>query len=130
MAIWTAVRLPNTRIRVVEDLLARVGRISSASAIDITSHITIGVSDIVLVSGVELVVCEALEGLAPENNTLLEREPYSLQEQCVLKSTKMFQMVVLAQGHMQAPHAKREMLGKRVDSVRSNRSTVHKSLAF
>lgn len=97
VAVRTAMRLTNARVGIAEDFLARIRRISSALAVDIATHITVSVPDIVLVSGIELVVCEALEGLSPENNTFLEREPNSLQEQCILKSAEMLQMVVLAE---------------------------------
>lgn len=68
----------NARVGIIEDLLARVGRVSSAPAVDITTHITISMSDVVLVSGIELVVCEALERLSPENDAFFERESNSL----------------------------------------------------
>ena len=96
VAVRTAVRLTNARVGITEDLLARIRRISSAPADDIATHITVSVSDIVLVSGIELVIREAFEGLSPEDDTFLEREPNSFQKQCILKSAKMLQVVVLA----------------------------------
>lgn len=96
VAIWTTMRLANARVGVIEDLLARVGRIPPAPAVGVTTHITVSVSDIVFVSRIELVICEAFERLPPENDTLLEREPNSLQEKCILESAEMLQMVVLA----------------------------------
>lgn len=97
VTVRATVCLTSARIGVAEDLLARVRGVSTASAVDITANITISVPDVVLVSGVELVVCEALEGLALENDTFLKRQSNTLQEQRILKSTKMLQMVVLAQ---------------------------------
>ena len=74
-------------------------------------------TNIIFVLGVELVVCLALEGLAPEENTLFHGETNTLEEQGVLKSTKVLQMVVLAEVHMQATHAKREVLRELVNGA-------------
>lgn len=96
MAIWTSVCLPDTGVGIAQDFLTRVWRISPTTAIHITANITIGVSDVVLVPGIELVIREAFEGLAPEENTFLKRQSDPLQEESILKSAEMFQMVVLA----------------------------------
>jgi len=89
VTVWATVRLASARVGVAEYLLARVGRVSTTSAVDVATNITISVPDVVFVSGVELVVCEALERLAPEKNTFLERQSNTLQKQSILKSTKM-----------------------------------------
>lgn len=65
--------LANSGVGVVENLLARVRRVSPTSSIHITTDVTIGVADIVLVPRIKLVVCKAFEGLSPENDTLFER---------------------------------------------------------
>lgn len=96
VTVRAAVRLTNARVGITEDFLARIRRISAALAVDIASHITVGVSDIVLVSGVELIIRKALEGLSPEDDAFLERKPNSLEKQRILESTEMLQVVVLA----------------------------------
>lgn len=42
----------------------------------------------------------------------------------------MFQMVVLAQRHMETPHAKGEMLGDVVNGACSNWGTINESFTF
>lgn len=72
VSVWTAMGLANTGSRLAQDLLTRIGRIPSASAVGISTHITVSVADIVLVSGVELIVRKALERLTPEDDTLFQ----------------------------------------------------------
>lgn len=84
MAIGTAVSLANAGIRIAEDLLARVGSIALSATIHIPTDLAIGVTDIVLVLGVELVIGLALERLTPEQNTLLQGQANTLQEERIL----------------------------------------------
>lgn len=130
MSIWAAMGLTGTRIGIPEDLLARVGRISSSSAVDVAADISVSMADIVLVSRIELVVCKALEGLAPEDDTLLERQSDPLEEERVLKTAVMLEMVVLAQRHVQTAHAEWKMLGQLVDIIGCDRSAVDNALAL
>jgi hypothetical protein len=70
MAIRAAMCLPGPRAGVVQDPLARVGRIASTSSVSVTTHVTIGVADIVFVFRVELVISVSSEPLAPEDETV------------------------------------------------------------
>lgn len=88
--------LSDSRIRVTQDLLAGVRRVSPASAVLITAHIAVSVADIVLVPRVEFVVSEPFEALAPENNALFQRQPNSFEEEGILQSSVVLQVVVLA----------------------------------
>ena len=90
--------------------MTRVREVSTTTAIDNTAHITISVADVVLVSGVELVIRKPLERLTPKENALLEGETDAFQEERILESTKVFQVVVLSQVHMQTAHTEGEMV--------------------
>ena len=84
MAIRASMRLANTRVVIAQDLLARVWGIATATTVYITTNITIGMANVVLVLGVEFVVRLAFEGLPPEDDTLLQRETDALQEERIL----------------------------------------------
>lgn len=96
MAVWASMGLANADVIVTQDFLARVGWISAAPAINISTNITIRVANVVLVLGVEFIIRLALEGLAPKEDTLLQRQTNTLQEEGVLKSPEVLQVIVLA----------------------------------
>lgn len=130
MTVRAAMSLADSGVRIIQNLLARVRRVATTSPIDITTDITVRVSDVVLVPRVELVICEALEGLAPEENTFLERQTDSFEKECVLETSVVFQVIVLAQGHVQAAHAQWEVLRKGVDAASGDRLTVNETLTL
>jgi hypothetical protein len=70
MTIRTSVSLARTGRMLSEDLLATERAVSSTTAVGISTDITIGVSDIVLVLLVEGVVCHSVEALSPEHQAL------------------------------------------------------------
>jgi len=88
-----------------QNALAGKGRVSSTSAIGIASNISVRVTNIVLVFGVELIVGKALERLTPEKDTLIQAEANALEEQSILKTAKMFQVVILAKCCVKTTHA-------------------------
>lgn len=92
--------LANSGVGVVEDLLARVRRVSPTSSVHVTADVTVSVADIVFVPRIKLVIREAFERLSPENDTLFKRKANSFQEERILKSTEVLQVVVLAQRHV------------------------------
>lgn len=80
VTIWTTVSLANTGTSVTEDFLAGVRRISSTSTVGVATNITVGMADVVLVSRVEFVVGKTSEGLAPEDDTVFQRQTDTLQK--------------------------------------------------
>lgn len=68
--IRTAMALTAPRWMLGEDLLTRVGRISSSTPCGITTDVTIGMSNVVPVFFVERVVCDELESLPPEDEAI------------------------------------------------------------
>jgi len=80
VAVRTPVGLTNAGVAIAQDLLARVGSVSSTTTVHITTHVTVGMADVIFVLGVEFVVGFTLEGLAPEEDTLLQRETDTFQK--------------------------------------------------
>ena len=76
-------------------------------------------TDVVAVLLVELVVTYAsAEALAPEHERLVDAQPNALEEQAVLQTAKVLQVVVRLQVIVQITHAHWEMeLGEHVDHV-------------
>lgn len=110
VAIGATVSLTRSRSIVVEDLLARVRRITPISTVRITTDITVGVANIVSVPGVEFTLGESSESLTPEHNALVEGETDTLQEKGILKTAKMLQVTVFPECHVQISHTQREVL--------------------
>ena len=79
-----------------QDFLAGKGRVSSSSASCVTTNVAIGMPDIVPVFLIEGVIRNKLEGLTPENKTVLQCQPNTFEEQGVLQSPEMLEMAVLA----------------------------------
>lgn len=67
-----------------EDLLTAERAVTAASPVGVTANLTIGVSGVVAVLLVEGIVGNLVEALSPEYETLLQIEPYTFQEKCVL----------------------------------------------
>jgi len=110
VAIGATVSLARARGSVAEDLLARVRCITSTSTVGVTTNITVGMANIIFVPGVEFVVGKSPKSLTPEDNAVFKRETNTLQEKGILKTTKMFQMGVFAECHVQTSHTEREVL--------------------
>ena len=73
-----------------ENLLTRVRRVSTASPIVSATDVSVGVTDVVSIFFVESIVGDELERLPPENETILERQADTLQEQCILQTAEVF----------------------------------------
>ena len=115
MAVRTAMALSASWRVFAQDLLARKGRISAASAICIAADVTVGMTDVVPVFLVEGIIRDQTEGVSPKRNAVLHRQAYAFEEERVLQPAKMFQMTVFSQRKVQIPHAQREMLGKSIN---------------
>lgn len=128
VTIGASVTFTRTRWMFRQNLLARVRRVASAAPDGISPHITIYMAHIVSILLVESIIGDQLEGLSPEDKTILQRKPNTLEKEGVLQSTKMLQVTVLAESQMQVPHAQREVLGQSIDGGRvylsSGKSTV------
>lgn len=79
-AIRTAMCLAWPGERLCQQLLARVGGISPASAIAVSADITICVTNVVPVFFGELVVCHELEAPSPEYYALFQTQADAFQE--------------------------------------------------
>lgn len=100
MSVWTSMRFSTARRMLGQYLLARKWRITFPSSYSISPDITVRVSDVISVLLIECVVCNELERLTPEDETFLQGQSNTLEKECVLKPSEVFQMVVLTQGHV------------------------------
>ena len=91
-AVWAAVRLTGAWEGLGEDLLARVGRVATASAVRVAAYVAVGVANVVAVFFLEFFVRHELEGAPPEDDTFVEAEADSLQEESVLQTTVVLKM--------------------------------------
>ena len=71
--------------------------------------------DIVPILFIECVVRNKLESLPPKDKTVLQSQSNPLEEECILQTTEVFQMTVLAQCHVKVAHAERKMQRQRID---------------
>lgn len=67
-------------------------------------------SDVIPVLFVECVVGDKLEGLAPEDQTILHGQAKSFEKQGVLEATEVFEMFVLSQIYVKVTHTEGKML--------------------
>ncbi len=93
-----------------QDTLTGKWGVSSPPPDAVTTDIPIRIPDVIPIFFVERVVRDELEGLPPKDETILQGQPYSFEEERVLQAAKMFQMAVLAQCHVEIAHAKGKML--------------------
>jgi hypothetical protein len=115
MSVRTSMRLTCAWRMFCQDLLTRVGRITSSSTVCVSSNISVGVPHVVAIFFVEGIIGDQLETLTPENQTILQRQANALQKERVLKTAVMFEVTVLTESVVKVSHAERKMLGKVVD---------------
>lgn len=94
MTVWAPVGLAGAGRVLREDLLAAKGRIARAPAVGVAADVAVNVPDVVPVFLVEGVVRDLVEGRAPEQQTLLQREAHTLEEERVLQPPKVFEVRV------------------------------------
>ena len=86
--------LPCTRKCFCEKLLARVWCVATSSPVGISAYIAVRVSDIVFVFLVELLVRHLAKALPPECNTFVQGEPNAFEEESILQTSVMLEMVL------------------------------------
>ena len=96
MPVRTPMSLAHRRSGFTQDLLTAVGTGSAIATVAVTANIAVGMAHVVLVPRVEFLFGESREGLSPKDDAVVQRQTDPLQEQRVLKATKMLQMVIPA----------------------------------
>ena len=115
MAVRAPVALAASGRVLGQDFLARKRGAAAAAPDCVAAHVAVSVAHVIPIFLVERVIRDQLEALPPEQKTVLHGEPDPLQEERVLQAAEMFQVAVLAERHVQVPHAKREMRGEAVN---------------
>lgn len=126
-AVGAAVRLARSWQRFRRQLLTRVRRVALATPVGVASYIAVGVANVVAVLLVELLVGDELEAAPPEYETFFQVEADAFEEECVLQTSKMFEVRVLPQRAVKVLHTKGEMLTQGVDRGSSGRGETIKS---
>lgn len=111
MSVRAAMRLTRSGWMFSKDLLTAKGTVSSSSAIRITTHVTIDVTNIVPILLVERVVGDLVEAAPPEHETLLEVETQTFEEEGVLQAAVVLEVGVATERSVQMGHACGEVLG-------------------
>lgn len=102
--------LSRTRRMLGENLLTAHWAVATAATIRVTSNITVRVADVVLVLLVELVVVDLVEAPPPEEQTLLQIETNTLEEEGVLEASVVLEVRVATETAVKVGHTRREVL--------------------
>ena len=73
-------------------------------------------ADVVAVFFVESVVGVVFEAFAPEEYAIFQSQTDPFQEKCILQTSEVFKVRVLAEGEVQVSHAEWEVGGEVVDA--------------
>ena len=84
MTIWATMTFATAGRVLGQDFLAGIRRVTSSATVGVTTHVAIGMTDIITIFLVEGVVRYQSKGLPPKDQAVFHREPKTFKEKCVL----------------------------------------------
>ena len=88
-----------------QDLLTRVRRVATTTAVGVSSNIAINMAHVIPVLLIEGIVCDLIEGLTPEHQAIFQVKTDTLQEEGILQSSEMLKMAILSESSVKMLHA-------------------------
>ena len=83
-----------------EDFLAGERGVASSTAVGVATDVAVSVTDVVSVILLKGIVGHITEALAPKNEAFIHGEADAFEEESILETSVMFQMVIFTKCHM------------------------------
>lgn len=125
MPVWTSVRFPRSRGVLRKDLLAGERTIAPSPPIPITPYISVRMPDIIPILFIKRIIRHCTKPTAPVLQRVRQRQTQTLEEERILQTRVVLEVVCRRQCGAEGRHAEREVGDERGDRGRGYGPCCH-----